>query len=543
MPDQSREAGSGGRGAGDDSVAMTKRLIGMAAVAGVLAVAAVGARKAPGDESIFNQVIQRVRESGVDSLGDSTLFLKAARGLVYELNDPYAQLFSPEQWDQFIRNSLGNDYAGLGIAIEQLSDSVTVTGVFPGTPAARAGVQRGDRLLMVDSTSVIKWTTDQVSHRLMGPEGSTVTVTLARAGAASPITVQLARAVVHTPSVPYTLMFDGHVGYLPLIRVSGNATADVRAALLRLREAGATSFILDLRGDPGGELGQSLAVSNLFLERGQVLATVRSRSAPPETYTASSRPVLVESPVVVLEDGYTASAAEIIAGALQDHDRALVVGMPSYGKGLVQSSFPLSGGWELKMTTGRWYTPSGRSIHRTREYADGRFVHPDSEPGRSPDSIRAGRPIVHSDAGRVLYGGGGIVPDVIIPPDTLTSAEQHVVAILRRQIETTQATLYALGRDVARTVSPDFATRPEWGGLYATRLRGAGIAISPALADSANTFLSGLVAQRVAEIAFGDSAVFRRQSVHDAQLHRALDLLRESPNVSALLLAGRRADG
>jgi len=543
MSDHAHPSDSGDSGAGGESGAMTKRLIGMAAVAVVLGIAAIGAKKTPGDALLLNQVIQRIRESSVDSLSDSTLLVKAARGLVYELNDPYAALYSREQWDEFIRNSLGNEYAGLGIAIEQLSDSVTVTGVFPGTPAAKAGVQRGDRILKVDSTNVTGWTTDQVSRRLMGAQGSVVHVTFARAGAASPVTVEMARAVVHPPSVPYVLMFDGHIGYVPLVRVSGSAASDVRAALARLRAAGATSFVLDLRGDPGGELGQSLAVSNLFLQRGQVLASVRSRSAPPETYSANEKPVLPDAPVVVLEDGYTASAAEIIAGALQDHDRGLVIGMPSYGKGLVQSSFPLDGGWELKMTTGRWYTPSGRSIHRTREYADGRFVHPDSEPSRSPDSIRAGRPIVHSDGGRVLFGGGGIVPDVIVPPDTLTTAEQHVVAALRGQLVKTQATLYALGRDVARSVRPDFATRPEWGGLYAERLRAAGIPISPALADSANSFLSGLVAQRVAEIAFGDSAVFRRQSSHDAQLRRALDLLRDSPSVSTLLSAARRADG
>jgi len=244
------------------------------------------------------------------------------------------------------------------------------------------------------------------------------------------------------------------------------------------------------------------------------------------------------APLVVLEDGYTASAAEIIAGALQDHDRAAVVGMPSFGKGLVQTLIPLEDGWLLKMTTGRWYTPSGRSIHRPRQFTDGHFVNEDSAPlGRTAAEIRAGRPIVRSDAGRILYGGGGIVPDVVVPMDTLSSAQQHLMAVLQVHAGLARAILYGVARDVKSGVTAQFTPQAEWRAMYVARLRTAGITVNPALMDSAGTFVDDLIAERLANIAFGDSAAFRRSVVHDAQFQKALALLDQASDVSSLLVA------
>jgi carboxyl-terminal processing protease len=271
---------------------------------------------------------------------------------------------------------------------------------------------------------------------------------------------------------------------------------------------------------------------------------VRSRSTTPEVYQATSPPIVRGMPMVILQDGYTASAAEIIAGALQDHDRALVVGMPSFGKGLVQTAFPLADGWLLKMTTGKWFTPSGRSIHRDRPFANGRFVTVDTPPlGRTATAIRAGRPRVQSDAGRVLYGGGGIVPDVIVPADTLTDPEQHLMVALRAHGSTAGVVLYRLARDLQGTVRADFAPSPAWRDLYAARLRTAGVVLNRALIDSAGPMVDDLIAGQLDEIAFGDSAAFTRSSVHDLQFLRAVKLLDGAHDLTSLLDAARRDDG
>ncbi len=509
----------------------------------VLGVGLVAAREQPDTAQLFEKVLARIKASSIEPLPDSALFIKAARGLVRELNDPYADLYSPAQLAEFKRNALGNDYAGLGLGIEDLNDSVTVTAVFPGTPAMASGIQRGDRIISVDGTRVVGWSTDNVSTRLTGAPGTKVQITLIRAGVMSPVTVQMARAVVHVPSVPYALLFDGHVGYVPLLRVNETATAEIRAALKQLRARGATAYVLDLRGNPGGQLDQALDASSLFLNQGTLLATVRSRAPTPETYLSGQMGIERSAPLVVLEDGYTASAAEIIAGALQDHDRALVIGMPSFGKGLVQTMIPLEDGWLLKMTTGRWYTPSGRSIHRPRPYEDGHFVNEDSAPlGRTAAEIRAGRPIVRSDAGRTLYGGGGIVPDVVVPMDTLSSAQQHLMAALQAHAGMARAILYAVARDVKASVTAQFTPQAEWRAMWVARLRTAGITLNPALMDSAGTFVDDLIAERIANIAFGDSAAFRRSVAHDAQFQRALALLDQAPDVASLLAAAGQGD-
>jgi carboxyl-terminal processing protease len=510
---------------------------------GVLALGAIGARHQLDNAELLDKVFQLIKTADVDSFPDSTLYIKAARGLVHELNDPYAELYSPQEWAEFTRDALGNDYAGLGLGIESLSDSVTVTTVFPRSPAALFGVRRGDRIIAVAGASVVGMTTDQVSNRLMGIAGTRVQITLARAGSATPVIADIPRAVVHVPSVPYALMF-GRVGYVPLLRVNESTAEEVRDALQRLHDEGATSYVLDLRGNPGGQLDQALDASSLFLDRGKVLASVRSREAQPEVYTARQAPVERSAPIVVLEDGYTASAAEIIAGALQDHDRALVLGMPSFGKGLVQTTIPLESGWLLKMTTGRWFTPSGRSIHRDRPFANGNFLDVDSAPlGRTAAAVRAGRPTVHSDDGRILYGGGGIVPDVVVPMDTLSTAEQHFVESLEGHGATASAVMYSLARRLALSATPTFTVQPDWVATYAKQMRAAGVDLDPALLDSARALVSDLIADRVAGIAFGDSAVFRRDAVHDAQFQRAIRLLDASPTVQALLTAASRDEG
>ncbi|HEX6631076.1 MAG TPA: S41 family peptidase, partial [Gemmatimonadaceae bacterium] len=298
-------------------------VVGAAALALPLAVGGFvrQAGDPPGGARLLTQVLERVDRFAVDSQSREALYEKAARGLVDQLGDPYADLFSPRELAEFTREEIGNDYGGLGVQIEDQAGTATVTQVFPNTPAAEGGVLSGDRIVRVDTTATPGKSLDAVSNLLLGPAGTPVTVTFNRAGVAAPITTRFTRAAVHIPAVPYTLVLDGGVGYVPLQRFNASAGAEMAAALVRLQREGARSYVLDLRGNTGGDVDQSLMISELFLRQGQELASLRWRGDSVDRYTAR-RPALVpDAPVVVLTDGMTASASEIVAGSLQDHDR------------------------------------------------------------------------------------------------------------------------------------------------------------------------------------------------------------------------------
>jgi carboxyl-terminal processing protease len=287
---------------------------------------------------LFDQVLSLVSDRFVDTLRSPALYEKAARGLVQELNDPYSELFTPAQSERFATSSTGR-YGGIGMQIEQQQGNIVVVRVFPNTPAERAGVVEGDRIVGVGDSSTRGWSTSAVSEALTGPPGTKVSARFARPGVTQPIDHRFTRALIHVPAVPYALLLEGNVGYVPLQTFSEAASEEVTQAVEDLRKRGARSLILDLRNNPGGILDQALSVSDLFLKEGQEIASVRARQGKEQKFVAQQRFRITDMPLVVLVNGYSASASEIVSGALQDHDRALVVGTTSFGKGLVQSVF------------------------------------------------------------------------------------------------------------------------------------------------------------------------------------------------------------
>jgi len=312
---------------------------------------------------------------------------------------------------------------------------------------------------------------------------------------------------------------------------------EVETALRQLAGEGARSFILDLRGNGGGDFDESLRMANLFLKRGQDIVTVRSRSTVPVVSRAEDEPIVPEAPLVVLTDGYTASASEIVAGALQDHDRGVIIGTTSFGKGLVQSLFTLEGGWGLKMTTGKWYTPSGRSIQRERKLLeDGRLVEvvPDS---LETDSVRKARPAFKSDGGRLVYGGGGITPDVIVPADTITDAQQTFLKALAPKSQESYLVLYRTALEQKGAVQPSFTVPQAWRDSVYVRLTRAGVQITRPAFDAAHELVDRDLERRVASMTFGDSSAFRRTVAYDTQLKRAVELLHNAGTQRDLLAA------
>jgi carboxyl-terminal processing protease len=299
--------------------------------------------------------------------------------------------------------------------------------------------------------------------------------------------------------------------------------------------------VLDLRGNGGGIVGEALATSSLFLPPQSMVARVVARSAPPETLTTRAAPLSAAVPLVVLLDGGSASATEIVAGALQDHDRALVVGTTSFGKGLVQSVYTLDGGYLLKLTTGHWYTPSGRSIHKPRRLVGGQLVE-DSLPADSIPLAR--RPVFRSDGGRLVYGGGAITPDVMVRPDTLTAADRRFLAAIAPKSQAVYLRLYDLAAAQKGRLAPDFRVPAAWRDTLYRGMDRAGVGLSRAAFDSVAPFVDRLIGDQVARVAFGDSTARRRSIAADPALRTALDLLRRArtqPEVFALADAGKRA--
>jgi carboxyl-terminal processing protease len=478
---------------------------------------------------LLTQVLQIVDRDALDGITQDEAYYRAARGLVERLDDDYAELYSPEELARFSREQLGSAYAGMGMQIEDQQGTVTVTRVFPNTPAERGGVRAGDRILSVDGQSTRGMRLEDVSNRLIGEAGTTVEVVLARAGVPEPIRGTHTRAVVNIPAVPYALVMDGGVGYIPLQKFNDGAARELHDAVRRLQSQGARSFVLDVRGNGGGSLEEALVITNLFLQGGQELARVEYRNREPDVYNARNATLLPDAPMVVLVDGFSASASEIVAGALQDHDRALVLGTGSFGKGLVQQIYPLEGGWALKLTTGQWFTPAGRTIQRERDDDGAPLADEDAE-----------RPVFRSTGGRLVYGGGGITPDVVVRPDTMDSAEQAFMRVTGPHAQQVYLAIYDQAIAVKDDVQEGFIMRQEWRDQLFARLEEKEVPITRAQFDEARPLIDRLMEQRVAGLAFGESASFLRFAPYDAQLRAALELLQQGGTQSEIFAAGER---
>jgi carboxyl-terminal processing protease len=477
---------------------------------------------------LLDQVMSLVSDRYVDTLPTNDVFEKAARGLVRELNDPYSELLTPKDLKQF-NSRTGGRYGGLGMLIEEDPQThlITVAQVYPNTPAEAGGVREGDRIIKVGTQPTQGWTITNVSDSLTGIVGTKVNVTFSRPGVALPINANFTRAEIHIPAVPYTLSLGNKIGYIPLQVFNENAAENVAAAIKQFQAQGARGIILDLRGDGGGILTQSLEIANMFLAQGSQIATTKYREAPPSVELAKMTPIAPSIQLIVMTDERTASASEIVTGALQDHDRALVVGQTSFGKGLVQGVYNLDGGYALKLTTGKWFTPSGRTIQRPRKFVNGQFVETPPDTNET-NATKKSRPTYKSDGGRVVYGGGGITPDVIVQDDTLSTAEQAFTKAVAPKGQDFLTVLTDYSMELAKTSTPAFTVQPAWLNEFYTRLQARNVPVDRKQFDAASRYVSRLLEQRVAHYVAGDSTAKRRDLPYDAPLRKALDLMDKS---------------
>jgi carboxyl-terminal processing protease len=489
---------------------------------------------------LFDDVLGHVSAYYVDSIGETDLYDRATRGMLEQLKDPYSVLLTGDDYKALTEQTSGN-YAGLGIQIDVRDGWITVVAPLPDTPAERAGVSTGDQIIEVDGRSTEGWKNDEAVKALRGEAGSKVTISVRRSGVSDPIKYSLVRAQIHIRSVPPGTMFDGGIGYISLNPVAETSADELQSEITAMKSKGMKSLILDLRLNPGGLLDQGVKVADLFLDQKQEIVATRGRArGSTKEFYDEGKQAWPGLPIVVLVNDGTASAAEIIAGALQDHDRAVVVGTPTFGKGLVQTLFPLGDGVALKLTTARWYTPSGRTIQRTAKNEQDQAVQAaveagDTVPGvpdrEHSDSAIRSRPIFHTDAGRVVRGGGGIVPDLVIRPDTLSGGEKDFAKALGNHLPEYRDVLTSLALEAKKSGSikaEAFTVTPEMRQQVYQRLRAKGIDLTPQVYDGANGLITDQLGYEMARYVFGRPAEFRRRAQDDKQLQTAMGLLRKA---------------
>lgn len=319
------------------------------------------ASAAPGTPRLLEQVMAHIRRDYIDSLAADAMHERAAFGFVRELDDPFSALLTPEAYRR-VREATSGRYAGVGVEIDLRGGFVTIIAPVAGTPADSAGIRPGDRILKVDGRPTAGSSMEEVQEALRGPAGSAVLIVIVRGEEEIPELTLRRRQITYHPMQRAIIAVNG-IGYVKLATFGEGAGRELRRAVDSLRSDGARALILDLRENPGGLLEQGIAVADLFLDAGQTIASTRGRTPDANQEFRDDAPQRwPDLPVVVLIDSGSASASEIVAGALQDHGRAVLVGSPSYGKGSAQSLFPAAGGRALKLTTARWYTAKGRTI-------------------------------------------------------------------------------------------------------------------------------------------------------------------------------------
>jgi len=520
---------------------LTPVVVAVAALAsgGWLLQRSAGERNLYANARLFEDVLQRVERSFVDAKPADDLYRMAIDGMLEELGDPHSAFLPAAEYEK-LRVQTEGEYAGLGVQIIKRGDFITVIAPLPGTPGDRAGLRAGDAIAEVDGVSTRNWTEDEAVSHLRGPRGSTVVLSVLRAGVDQPIKFEIERDEIRIKAVPAAYLVAPNVGYVDLVLFNATAATELRGAVAQLRQQGAKGLILDLRQNPGGLLEEGSQVADLFLPKQALIVETRSRVAGQNqkilAATADEFPGL---PIVVLVGPGSASASEIVAGALQDHDRALVLGSTSYGKGSVQTVFPLGGNNWLKLTTARWYTPVGRSIQKAYEEDASHPLVADVE----PDTAGQPRPSYKTDGGRTVYGGGGIIPDVDVAADTLTMQERT----LRQQLAqygseyATERLKYSVEM-IRRNpqLKQGFAVSDAMLAEFYSRLQDAGVKVDRDVFRNARRWVAYDLGYDITYSKWGQQAARERTNAVDPQVSAAVGLLHEADSPQALFAAAQR---
>jgi carboxyl-terminal processing protease len=386
----------------------------------------------------FTKVYSVVEQNAAETVNaDRAIYNGAIPGMLRTL-DPHSNFLDPKTF-QLLREEQKGHYYGVGMMVAERNGKTLVIAPFTGSPAYKAGLRPGDVILFVNDKSTENLNTTQVADMLKGPRGTPVQVVAAREGLDKPLTFNIIRDEIPRKSVQDAFWLQPGIAYLDIESFNENTSREVEENLSRLGEANVKGLILDLRDNPGGLLNEGVAVADRFLRKNQLVVSHRGRSSPEKPYIARHGNGGRDYPIVVLVNKYSASAAEIVAGAMQDHDRAWVLGETTFGKGLVQTVYPLNENTGLALTTAKYYTPSGRLIQR--DYSNISFL---DYYNRKDAALQNPTDVKMTDGGRTVYGGGGITPDEKYAPAKLNRFQ---IEVLRKQAFFNFTARFFAGRD------------------------------------------------------------------------------------------------
>lgn len=392
----------------------------------------------------FTQFYNYLTRSYIDTVDTPRLVEEAITKMLSEL-DPHSSYISAEDMKRENENLKAN-FEGIGIEFNIINDTVIVVNTIPGGPSEKAGLMPNDRIVEVDGESVIGFKQAQVPGVLRGPKGSNVKLTIARRGIEESLKFNIVRDKIPINTVDATFMINDNTGYIKLNRFAETTGKEVKDGIRQLKEM--ESLILDLRGNGGGFLDQAVEVSGNFLDRGSLVVSMEGRSISPQKFNSGGAPIFKNGKLIILVDEFSASASEIVAGAIQDWDRGLIIGRTTFGKGLVQRQFPMVDGSVVRITMARYHTPTGRVIQRPYEQGKSEDYYTDFTNRIKSDSVAVGNEseIFHTlRSGRTVYGGGGITPDITVKRDTTVFSTYR--ATLRAKGLITEFTINHLDRN------------------------------------------------------------------------------------------------
>ncbi len=502
---------------------------------------------------ILGEAYERIINNYVDEEDPKAIMEAGIKGMLENL-DEHSNYLPPVNYEDLMMSTEG-EFGGLGITINIRDHYPTVVSPIEGTPAYYMGIQGGDQIVEIEGESTLDFSSRDAVKKLRGPKGTKVNITIARPGTEDPIPLTIVRDIIHVESVPYGFMI-GDIGYVKVQNFARTTHTELEKKLKDLTEQGMKGLILDLRFNPGGLLNAAQEVSSLFLEDSQLVVFTKGRLREQnKSYYAESRgPVFNKVPIIVMVNGSSASASEIVSAALQDHDAGLVVGNTSFGKGSVQTVFRLDEDEALKLTTALYYTPSGRSIHKKRNRhgqtdeelavekpaADEPAANLEKDPAEE-EVERFDKEKFFTDSGRVVYGGGGVTPDIEIDQDFMNDFE---VAVVLDGALFTFAVDYAndhveLGEDfqVSDTMFDHFKTFLGEREKIGDYLDDFNLTLSDSLMDASREYLERGIRREVARRVDGSTAAYKVAIEADTQLHEALDLFKKYSTLEELLQA------
>jgi carboxyl-terminal processing protease len=518
-------------------------IVASAALGGIFGRSALATQDRLPDYRVFTAALDAIDAGYIDKVEPDRLVYSSIGGMLQTL-DPHSSFMDPRTYAQLRERQEGR-YFGLGISILVIDGDITVMNLFEGSPAYKTGIRRGDVIARIEGEDAKGWTSEQAVKKLKGPKGTTVHVSMRRQGYSQLIELDVMRDEINIPSIPAKFMIDGETGYVRLQDFAENTGRDLNGALRELSASGMRRLLLDLRTNPGGPLDQAIRVANQFLPQGVLIVYTRGRVAnSDQDYYASEKSEFTELPLVVLVNRNSASASEIVAGALQDHDRGLIVGETTFGKALVQSVYRISDGAGLALTTARYYTPSKRLIQRPWDGTFDDYLTYTLK-DQDPNHQHPAADLRLTDTGRKVYSGGGIEPDRRLDGPVEGFTPTHFGRLLyARQVFSAYAELFGIEGDTrvasraghVKTVRRDFAVDDAMVKDFREFLESDKMRVKideDAFARDIE-FIKAMIHYDIDLALYGVSEARRNLTAHDPQAQFALQLFPEAVKLNDL---------